>query len=111
MTYNFATGILSADGIRISGVHSNPLSLDRKPYTFDSIEFVPFRNVKLENVDNMINYCFNLTLDNFHDPFSTNIQVAEIETKNPSFMNNIRSVLSTYGNLLVSSRNSRQLKS
>lgn len=77
------------------------MAADKKPYSFDSIEFVPFKNAKLENIDSMINCAVYLTLNNFHDPLSTNIQFVEIETANPVFTDNIRNVISKYSNLLV----------
>lgn len=53
-------------------------------------------------MEGILNACIHLTLENFPDPFSINIQIAEVETGNPLLMDSVKNVLNKYISLLVS---------
>lgn len=55
-------------------------------------------------MESILNACIHLTLENFPDPFSINIQIAEVETGNPLLMDSIKNVLNKYTSLLVNNK-------
>lgn len=42
--FDYYTGIISVDGLQISGLVTKPLPLDKRPVSFNSIEFVSLTN-------------------------------------------------------------------
>lgn len=41
IAYDYYTDIISTEGMQICGLTAKPLPLDKRPVSFDSIEFVP----------------------------------------------------------------------
>lgn len=39
--FDHYTGIISTDGVQICGLAAKPLPLDKRPVSFDSVEFIP----------------------------------------------------------------------
>ncbi|EEZ97866.2 fatty acid synthase [Tribolium castaneum] len=96
--YDFATGLITCDGIQVVGLKAVPFPKDPKAISFDSIEFTPF-NLSNLSIENGINLALQLTLDNFSEQFVTTISINEIEGKNPPLLENIQNVCSMYSKL------------
>lgn len=41
VVFDYYTGIISTEGMQICGLAARPLPLDKRPVSFDSIEFIP----------------------------------------------------------------------
>lgn len=44
VVFDYYTGIVSTEGLQISSLSAKPLPLDKRPVSFNSIEFVPLIN-------------------------------------------------------------------
>lgn len=44
VVFDYYTGIISTEGMQICGLAARPLPLDKRPVSFDSIEFIPLSN-------------------------------------------------------------------
>ncbi|RZB84952.1 fatty acid synthase, partial [Asbolus verrucosus] len=97
--YDFSTGLISSEGVQVVGLKAIPFPKDPKAISFDSIEFTPLINNTFSNIEIGINMALQLTMENFEDQFITNIGITEIESENPSLLDNAKNVCSLYAKL------------
>ncbi|KAF5305398.1 hypothetical protein FQR65_LT07724 [Abscondita terminalis] len=99
VVYDYATRILSTDGIQVNGVRTRPIVLEQKPVSFDAIELTPLTNTEIMNIESGINLSFQLVLENFGNVESRKIKIVEIETENPIFEKHIKNVVNEHTNI------------
>lgn len=94
VTYNYSTGVLSTDGVQVISMVTTPLTKNQMNNYFDSLEITPLNNVTFTSLESGLNTAIQLTLDNSDELYVTNIVINEIETNNPSLIDNVKEVLS-----------------
>ncbi|CAH0563662.1 unnamed protein product [Brassicogethes aeneus] len=99
VTYNYSTGLISAEGIQIIGMRTIPYPKESKAVFYDSYEYINLSNGNYSAIENGINTALQLTLDNFEDQYITNVMITEVESSNPSLVENVKNILNQYTKL------------
>ncbi|KAH0814014.1 hypothetical protein GEV33_008777 [Tenebrio molitor] len=97
--YDFSTGVISSEGIQVVGLKAIPFGKSSKQLSFDSVELTPLTATVLPNVESGINMALQLVLENSEDKFISSVTITEIESDNPSLLENIQNVCNQYAKL------------
>ncbi|CAG9765257.1 unnamed protein product [Ceutorhynchus assimilis] len=109
--YDFATKIISTEGLQIIGMQTIPLETEKKKVYIDSIEYVPLNNTEYTKIETGICVALQLMLANFADQYITNVMITEITSKEP-LLKYINLALAQYTRLnpnIVTAKDAKQV--